>query len=45
MEERLDSENTTMRRFERVQELAWCDIVACGQLSNGESHHRENTKW
>ena len=39
MEERLDSENTKTRRFERVQELAWCDIVTCGKQSNGESHH------
>ena len=27
MEERLDSENTQTRRFERVKQLAWCDIV------------------
>ena len=33
------------REFERVQELARCDIVTCGKQSNGESHHREkNTK-
>ena len=43
MEERLDSANTKTRRFERVKKLAWCDIVACGQQSNGESDHRENT--
>ena len=27
--DRLDSENTKTRGFERVQELVWCDIVTC----------------
>ena len=46
MEERLDSEKLIPKRrgFEKVQQLAWCDIVTRGQQSNGESHHRKNTK-
>ena len=44
MEERLDSENTKTRRFERVQNLAWCDIVASNgrviieRIQNGVDH-------